>query len=400
MMARKQLRASTLIDPAALVDPTMLSSGNAVDAQPNPVRRSSLLPKPLLDFNSDEKKLPKNVRTQTRQIKETRSVFGTDTLWEREMEKLKEIQLREAQEEEATRKAEAESERKKHERKNKHKKRGNDLSLSNNEPQDMVDTSPPTLPNIQRASTRRLPPKPSDDDEPSDSDDEQNNLRPIEETESWHVGSSDEEDHGPRRTTGVGLRYPQRLPKVQQPTIYDDSEDDLPLVATVHKAKARATLQAFSDDEDKPLSQVMRHAKPNPLSVQPRLGKFASDSNSEDEQPLAVRASRLPRNQRTIEDEDDMPLGLQAHQRQTHYHMLAQQQHQQLLMQAQMQNNLFMNVHPPMMGGFYGAMPLLNSVMPMPQVPPLIPSPPPVVDDANFGRVDRWRRDVAVDGDT
>jgi hypothetical protein len=67
-------------------------------------------------------------------------------------------------------------------------------------------------------------------------------------------------------------------------------------------------------------------------------------------------------------------------------------------MQAQMQNNMFMNAHASMMGGFYGAMPLMNAVVPMPAPVP-VPSPPPVLNDANFGRVDRWRRDIIVDGD-
>lgn len=395
MMARKQLRPSTFIDPADVTN----GLGKTTDTPSNALRRGSLSTKPLLDFNSDEKPLPRNMRTEKTLIKETRSVFGIDTLWVSEMEKLKEIQVREALEGEENRKAEAESERRKHEKKKKHKKRGNDpSSLRNDELQERVDTSPPTLPNIQRASTRRLPPKPSDVEEPSDSDDEQNLLRPVEGTESWHVGSSDEEVHGPRRTTGVGPRYPKRAPEIQHPAV-DDSEEDLPLVATVHRAKARATLSnnyAISDDEDKPLAQVMRHTKPNVPSVQPRLGHFASDSNSEDEQPLALRASRIPRNQRSAEDEDDIPLALQSQQHHTHYQMLAQQQ-QQLMMQAQMQNSMFMNLHPPTMGGFYGAVPLMN-VMPM-QAPLPIPSPPPVVDDVNFGRVDRWRRDVVVDGD-
>jgi len=397
-MARKQLRPSTFIDPASLADVTN-GLGKTSDTPSSAVRRGSLSTKPLLDFNSDEKMLPRNMRIENSQIKETRSVFGIDTLWESEMEKLKEIQVREALEDEENRKVEAESERKKHEKKKKHKKRGNDRSsLRNDELEERVDTSPPTLPNIQRASTRRLPPKTSDDEELSDSDDEQNLLRPVEGTESWHVGSSDEEVHGPRRTTGVGPRYLKRAPEIQDPAA-DDSEEDLPLVATVHRAKARATLsnsmQAISDDEDKPLAQVMRHTKPSVPSVQPRLGQFPSDSNSEDEQPLALRASRFPRNRRSAEDEDDIPLALQSQQHQTHYQMLAQQQ--QLMMQAQMQNSMFMNLHPPTMSGFYGAVPLMN-VMPM-QAPVPIPSPPPVVDDVNFGRVDRWRRDVVVDGD-
>jgi hypothetical protein len=79
--------------------------------------------------------------------------------------------------------------------------------------------------------------------------------------------------------------------------------------------------------------------------------------------------------------------------------MLAQvQQQQQIMMQAQMQNGLYFGT-PGMMGsGFFGPPPMgvPPMMMGMP-VPP--PSPPPVPDAAKYGRVDRWRHDVAVEGD-
>ncbi len=395
-MARTQARSSTLIDPASFTEggmPTAVNSHRSQDPQQNLTRRGSLSMKPLLNFNSDDKLSPRNVRPQ-----ETRSVFGVDTLWEREMEKLKEIQAREAQEEEEIRKNEAEAERKKQAKKKKHSKKGKGGS----EPQmpqenvENTDIAPPTLPDIQRATARRAPPKPSDRHDVSDSDEESPPVVGPLET-SWDVDSSDDSDHGPRRITGTGPRYPNRPQKVLHRALDESSEEDLPLAATVHKAMARAAFsskQPNSDDEDKPLSQVLHKAKTR-LENQ----NYPNESDSEDEQPLALRASRIPRPTQNADDEDDLPLAFHPqHQHRTQHQMLAQQQ--QWLMQAQMQNNMFMNAQASMMGGFYGAAPVLNPMAMMPmQVPLSVPSPPPMVDEVNFGRVDRWRRDIVVDGD-
>lgn len=74
-----------------------------------------------------------------------------------------------------------------------------------------------------------------------------------------------------------------------------------------------------------------------------------------------------------------------------------------MMMQAQLHNNMFFN--PSMMGsGFFSpsmAGPMMNPMNPMMmmQAPIPVPSPPPVHDTAKFGRVDKWRRDVAVEGE-
>lgn len=385
MMARTQARSSTLIDPALFNEggmPTAVNSNRSQDAQQNLARRGSLLIKPLLNFNSDDKLSPRNLRPQ-----ETRSVFGVDTLWEREMEKLKEIQAREAEEEEEIRRNEAEAERKKQAKKKKHSKKSKG-GLEPQMPHEFVehtDIAPPTLPDIQRATARRAP----DRHDVSDSDEQESPpvVGPLE--TSWNVDSSDESDHGPRRITGTGPRYPNRPQKVVLHHALDESsEEDLPLAATVHKAMARAAFsskQPNSDDEDKPLSQVLHKAKTR-LENQ----NFPNKSDSEDEQPLALRASRIPRPTQNADEEDDLPLAFHPeHQRRTQHQMLAQHQH--MLIQAQMQNNMFMNAQASMMGGFYGANPMLNPMAMMPmQVPLSVPSPPPMVDEVNFGRINRW----------
>lgn len=398
MMARNQARLSTLIDPASFTEggmPAAVNSYRIQATQTNLARKGSLSVKPLINFNTDNRLSPKKVRPQ-----ETRSVFGVDTLWEREMEKLKEIQVLEAQEEEEIRKKEAEAEHKKQSKKNKRKKKGRD-SPELQRPQEKfenADIDPPTLPGIQQTTADR-PSKPSDLHDGSDSDEGQESspiVGPLE--TSWNIiDSSDDSDRGPRRTTGTGPRYPNRPQKVVSRVLDESSEEDLPLAATVHKAMARAVFsgnQPNSDDEDKPLSQVLHKAK-NKLENQNDCNK----SDSEDEQPLALRASRIPRTTQKVDDEDDLPLAFHPQkQRRTQHQMFAQQQ--QMLVQAQLQNNLLMNAHASMMGGFYGATPVINpmSMIPM-QVPLPAPSPPPMVDEVNFGRVDRWRRDVIVDGD-
>lgn len=76
--------------------------------------------------------------------------------------------------------------------------------------------------------------------------------------------------------------------------------------------------------------------------------------------------------------------------------MFAQaQQQQQMMMQAQIQNSMFFN--PAMMGsGVFTPMAVPSMMMGVPMAPP---SPPPVHDAGKYGRVDRWRRDVAVEGE-
>jgi hypothetical protein len=67
----------------------------------------------------------------------------------------------------------------------------------------------------------------------------------------------------------------------------------------------------------------------------------------------------------------------------------AQAQHQQMMMQAQMHNSMFFQ--QPMMGsGFFGP-----PMMMQPQA--MAPSLASLHDDAKYGAVDKWRRDVAVE---
>ena len=399
MMARER-RTSTLIDPASLqVRPISrrLSSYGPSKSQQALGRQNSLSMKPLLNFEDEDGKVLQP--PVAGRLPSSRSVFGVDTLWEREMAKLNEIEAREAREKEERLKQEEEKERKGMGKKHKHKKgkhQKDDEDVQQISVDARVSLAPPTLPNIQRAA-RKVPPKADDYSDTSESEEEGEQPQPSAITPAWHDDSSDE-DAGPRRTTGVGLRYPKPSHKI--PISHDnDSEEDLPLAATIHKAAARVALTQVgqdSDDEDQPLSRIVLQAKTN-LSP-PRSTFYAKNQPVEDEdddQPLGLRASQFIQSRPNPDDEDDLPLAFHPEQqRRTQYQMLAQQQHQQqMMMQAQMQSNMLMGAS--MMGPGYFA-PLVHP-MGMMQIPMPIPSPPLIHDDAKYGRVDRWRRDIVVD---
>lgn len=430
MMARPDItRSSTLIDPESLARPTSQFLGSSGPGKP--VRRNSGNVKPLLSF--DGVKIPQTAPIHNHPG--SRSVFGVDTLWEREMAKLREIEAREKIEEGERKKREEEEQHKgerKDRKKRKNKKRGAEEPQPNEGlpvPQEpRVSVEPPTLPTIERAA-RRPPPPPVDDDEEESEDEDIAVVSPHQVSEpAWHAGSSDEENGPrPRRTTGVGLRYPNKSVSVRSP-MDSDSDEDLPLAATLNRARkplpTSQPLQPDSDedeDEEQPLSSILAKAKAQqpPSSLlninfdQMSLKGTSpgnADGEEDDDEPLALRASRIPPafNNRGggggDDDDDDQPLALHPEQqRRTQYNMLAQQQQQQMMMQAQFHNSMFFN--PPMMGsGFFPppmATPMMNPMNPvmMMQPPISIPSPPPIHDAAKFGRVDRWRRDVAVEGE-
>jgi hypothetical protein len=256
------------------------------------------------------------------------------------------------------------------------------------------------LPDIQPATGRRAAPAEGSDDESSDSDEEQPARAPQKAVAAaWHSDSEDEtKPAGPLRTTGVGLRNPARVQRDS------DSEEDLPLAATKQRAISRHTKSLAnpldSDDEDKPLSRVIQEKTRSPILNIDFDGPGPVDSD-DDSQPLAVRASTLMLNRN--EDDDDKPLAFHPEQqRRTQYNVFAaQQQQNQLMMQAQFHNSMFFN-QPMMSPGYFGpAMPPMMNQMAMmqPQIPIPIPSPPPLQDQNKFLSVDKWRRDVVVEGE-
>ncbi|THH19763.1 hypothetical protein EW146_g1459 [Bondarzewia mesenterica] len=408
MMARGQIRRqSTLIDPASLQRTVSTNLAPLSPNDPQPLgRRHSIGPKPLLSF--DDNTTPAGAHLSAAPgVSHSRSVFGVDTLWEREMAKLKEI---EAQEEEDRKRTEAAELDKKSNNKGKKKKKGKGKEKA--EPQDesptpptdaaepRVSAEPPVLPDIPKGITRGPPPPPNDDDTESESEDS-DAAGPVQkahaDAEHWYASDDENENGGPVRTVGVGPRYPNRArgrPSAAQGA-GSDSEEDLPLVATIDRAMQRATrlvsasAAADDSDEEKPLSTLLEKTKLNmdfdailsPSGSGARKGKepAAAVDDDEDDQPLGLRASRfssmLPPSSGGDEDEDDMPLGLRPEQqRRTQYHMMLQQQQQQqqqMMMQQMHTGMMFSN--PSLMGsGFFGP-PMMQPVM-MPMVAPMVPT--------------------------
>ncbi|KAH9853617.1 hypothetical protein C2E23DRAFT_112598 [Lenzites betulinus] len=437
-------RSGTFINPDELKRPASqhLASFNS---QPNLTRRNSVNAKPLLDF---EEEIPGAPRKSLLAVGgsgggNTRSVFGVDTLWERELAKLRAIEEQERLAEEERRKREMAEESRGRKRKGKKKGKGEDLdgpslpvseSLSPAPSAEIVGdrsaTPPHVLPEIPKTVRRRAPPPAAGDDDDSDEDSDSSDApaprRP--ETSGWH---SDEEDAGPRRTTGTGPRYPPagppRLPQVVTREDDESSEEDVPLVATIGRAAQRLTRRRTggdesSSDEEKPLSVLLDKTKQklpsiaggslSPLSARPGAG---DDDDDDDAEPLGLRVSRIPPGFGARagggEDEDDKPLGLHPDQlRKSQFFMAAQQQQQQQMLaqaqmvqmqqaqmqQAQMQHAMMYAAPPSMMGSGYFGPPMAPPMMVYPQLPS---TPPPMQDAVKYGRVDKWRHDVAVEGE-
>ncbi|KAI0005068.1 hypothetical protein BJV74DRAFT_323611 [Russula compacta] len=430
MMARGPTQR-TLIDPTSLNQlPVSQNALTKSETSPNIVRRGSLGGKPLLNF--DEDRSPGVHTSRDGGPSAPRSVFGVDTLWVREMAKLKEIEAREAEEQ---RKQEVAEAQKKSKKKNKGKEKAIPPEVPVEEPR--VPAGAPALPVIQRSITRGPPPPPDDDGTESSSELSDVDVpRPPPQgasAEGWHSGESDKEMEGPVRTTGVGPRYPNRTrgrhPAAETDTQLvdgDDSEEDMPLADTVSRAVQRATRLGFpateqsDSDEEKPLSQLLTKSKytepslygtDKAVSATPNYvdgGKNEGEEEDEDDnKPLGLRVSRFISSQSQFgngdaEDDDDRPLAFHPEQqRRTQYNMFVQQQQQQqqqqqLLLQAQMQQSMMFS-HQPLMGpGFFGG-PVIPPPPPMmPMMPQPAPaSPPPGAQDiSKFGRVDRWRREI------
>ena len=418
MMARSATH-STLIDPNSLNRPVSQQMDTSNSGQ-NLTRRRTLL-------NLDEDKLapPGPMRKSTTfgpRVSNVKSVFGTDHIWEREMAKLRAIEAREREAAGLSAEPPATTEA------------NSEMDPYEIPPQPQSQPSANLLPEIAKVSARKGPPPPRGDDEDDESDSDHTNppLHKEADADADAEWFSDEENpDGPVRTVGSGPRYPEgrtdppakQKPKYTPASPADDSDEDLPLAATVGKAAQRAARVAAEEesDEDKPLNALIDKTKSKlflgvPESKQPSKG--GDEDEDEDDQPLGLRASQFNpgASQNWLgrsgddEEEDDVPLGLHPeHQRRTQYQMLAQQQQfaqQQMIMQAQLQNSMMFS-QPSFMGpSFYGPPtgmgigigPVMGDMSMM--APPIAPgTPPPVRDPAKFGRVDEWRRGVAVEGE-
>lgn len=329
MMSRNSntQRASTLIDPATLLTRPTSTSQNMGTSQHHSSsaggnRHGSDKRKTLLDFEGE--KLPE----KRPGLATGSSVFGVDTLWEREMLKLKAMEANErADLEEKERQEGLKEAREDHVRRSVllgASPANLPLNLEQGPATPHIPATPPMLPELSRESSKKRPPIIGDDEEESEEETDTDVKHRVQ-TAGWNAGSSSE-DEGPKRTTGVGLRRKITTKKRANPpgnnNNGEDSEEDLPLAATIGKAKQRAThLPALndSDDESKPLSML----KPNRFQSS-SFNKAAAADDDDDEQPLGLRASRMPTGSMSMyglgggappasgipEDEDERPLAL------------------------------------------------------------------------------------------
>lgn len=455
-------RSSTLIDLQAL---GKLPSQN-LDITMQAVAGDTL-GEPLVNLN-DERLVSLGVSASEGNLPQARSVFGVDTLWDREMAKLKEMEAREQ--------AEAESQGQQGGTRHRNRQKKGKLKAHDNVPPSFGPSSSPGISESHTApaavahsspANRVLgrPPVAYDHEDDSEGDDNipLGQIRQMTEkaAHDWVAEFSDDEDLGPKRTIGVGPRYPhkskalasrppqtfdkdedsdedlplaaivrpasQRATQLLAPGLGDDDDDDTPLAEAAQLAAKRATQLSAprvddDDDEDKPLGVVLAEGRLSLPSLS--FDKFHTDRESaqdgnnvddddedDDEEPLGLRASRIPRaSQMSLgltggDEDDDKRLAFHPeHQRRTQYQMFVQmqqqqqQQQQQMMMQAQMHQSMYFGAPPMMASGFFAPSILPPAMMGMSLPVPMPPSPPPLHDPAKFGRVDRWRHDVAVEG--
>lgn len=438
-------RSSTLIDPESLKQRPQSQRLSSYQSQPDLVRRNSANIKPLLEFEEEIPGAPGqhlSVHQGAMGATRSRSVFGVDTLWEREMAKLKRMEEQEKAEADEQRKREAEEEAKRQKKGKGRKKKGKHKAAEEEETQvnaevvqesidlhvEHVPLAPPVLPMIERATARRGPPPPANDDDDEEESDSSEVIVPsgskTAQAEGWFAGASDDEDapRGPIRTTGSGPRFPKREnTTVMRLTSQDESsEEDVPLVATIGRAAQRMTrmnIQANDDesDEEKPLSMLLDKTKSMLPSSSGSVSRFDGQSrvvahdNEEDEdddKPLGLQVPRIAassqaHNSMVDEDEDDKPLGLHPEQLRKSQYFFAQQQQQQQQQQmmlqaqaAQLHQSMIFGTPSMMASGFFGP-PMAPAMMMPAQLPG---TPPPLQDTAKFGRIDNWRHDVAVEG--
>lgn len=408
MMERGQIRRpTTLIDPSSLQRPISQHMNSHDSSEFGLLRRGSRNSKPLLNFDNDTPGGPD--LTAGSRMTAAKSVFGVDTLWEREVAKLKEIEALEKQEAEERRIREEAANAKKAQKKKKKKKSDKEeantgfLAETDKKIQFLspIAADSPILPDIPRMAARRRTdiPSPGDNSDGESSSSEVDmpvNPRDTAGAQAW---ISDDEEPANQRKTSVGLNRLEH-DRAPQPTMQeqDSSDDDIPLSAAIERVARKLTMASNrsddTEDEDKPLAALLNKSDAAAAPSLPNLSAFANE-DQEDNEPLGIRASRfLP----TAGDDDDRPLALHPQQqRRTQYQMLAQQQ--QAMYQAQLRNTMAFGAPPSMFGPAFSPFtpPLQPFMAPMMATPV---SPPQQLEEVvKFGRVDRWRRDVAVEGE-
>ncbi|KAG8811196.1 hypothetical protein FRC17_002586 [Serendipita sp. 399] len=403
MMQRPQpVRTSTLISEQDLMQ-------NAMGTAPRPaLSRSHSSGEPLVNFGNDP--VP-GTTVQARPQKGrayagmpiSRSVFGVDQVWERELVKLKEIEAMEkAQEEEEKKieeerkaKEEAKAAKKAAKKKAKGLKQrmsiGNLLGSPNEQQQEEEEeedgsraiapgasTSNAAAPSLPAVNPFPMPPKPESSSESSDSEAEleerraQSRMRRSDSRAEWlsdderQAALAHQQQQAHRRPAqATGLAAGLRVGGSGD----DDSDEDVPLTSALKKAKERQ--RGEDSEEDMPLAAVLTQSRPQTLSTfdfggivladvgktkppaaAPHKARLIADSDSDDDKPLALQHSRpIPRAMgvgaskaaNRSDDEDEQPLGVRYSMAPSvMFGQPQQQQQQQQMMQQQMMQQQMM----------------------------------------------------------
>jgi hypothetical protein len=345
----------------------------------------------------------------------TRSVFGVDQIWERELERLKLMEEQEKVEEEERRRQEEDKVKTKKDKGKKREMADLAPSMPIPRPEKRPSQPPPLLPNIQSISAPPVQDSPSDSEEEADFQPRNRESQASLGVKGWFAGSSDEDEPRPigsrrqnptSRSRSKGLSQFEPLSPIN--ATHEDSDDDVPLAQRTQ----RAPRQVESDsDEDKPLTSVISRKAVGKLppvssSINPddslaaALGLTDSTNkpagDDDDEVPLGLRQPR-PRG----EDDDDKPLGMRFSAAPSFQNLAMQQQmqmmqQQQFMMQAQAQmQNPMAPFAPAMVSPFMPAFSAPSMSMYM-GVPPaaLMPQPAGTPESSTFGKIERWRQNI------
>lgn len=360
-------------------------------------------------LNMDDEPIPgTNVRARPQMgravsgLPQSRSVFGVDQVWERELAKLQQIEAMEKAEDEERQKFEAEKRKKEEEKAaKKASKKGKSKDTLN--VYTVADEGMALLPEeqipIRQTSAAPLLPA----------------VNPFPMPDKVDYSSESESDSdcepNPRKMQGRMQRSASR-----QDWLSDD--EDLPLTTALARAKAKQ--QAEDSEEDKPLAAVLNKAistfdfggtvladigKPQEKSRTPK-----ADDSDDDDKPLGLQhaGTRQTMFARAGDGEldDEQPLGMRFSAAPSQIFMQQQQQQQQMMMQqhmmaaAQMSGSMFNPMFMAGMNGMGSGMHGMGMGMGFPNTGMMQMSPMPMADPglapdaAKLGRVDRWRRDV------
>ncbi|KAF9519057.1 hypothetical protein BS47DRAFT_1337611 [Hydnum rufescens UP504] len=354
------------------------------------------------------------------------SVFGVDTVWQKEQAKLALIEQAEREEAEKRRR----DEERKPSKKGKGKKRS---TIPQEEPtlpeEALQDSRPstlflPALPEVPIVTSRPIPrarrerDAEGSDDEGHGAPERRRHSAATLGVKGWFAGSSDDEDErqgGPSRGPGGrSSAVPRASSGSRLPPVADGSDDeDIPLSTHINRVLSTGAVPRLpvppddDSEEDEPLVNTKSRLSVAPstlLDPAKSVLTQSPDDDDDDNIPLGLRAP--PR------DLGLKPLGLKVvgaatpeqHRQQQYNHMLLQQQQQQqqqqMYMQQMAQNSI---ANFPVMGGMmqpstfgpvFGMSPgpaMFGQAMPMMPHMTGISNP----DAGKIGRVDAWRKGVA-----